>query len=274
MTRTALWLLAVLASAVPAPRRVGAQLRPHDPIPWEAVGAEGPMARVGMGIHWGARATLAGTRGTLLELGNVLGTWSFGRVALEVGGTAVRVFSDDSVYASPVAGARAPNGERRVDTGEQRLGTIVLVTPSSSPVEAVLRFGTRLPTTDNGQGLGRDQTDFYGTVGGRLRPGALEITAEAGVGIMGTRLERPEQMDALLYAAGVGWRGGRGGVRLEAVGQHDTRRSAALRGLEDLSEARLTGEVGGARWVRATVLRGLTLASPDFGVTIEAGTRF
>ena len=262
-----------LAAVSVRPTLLGAQLRPIESVPWEAVGADGPRLRLGVGFHRGARATLAGVRGDLLELGNVTGTWSLGRAVIEVGGTVARVFSDDSTYAAPVADARPSNGERRVDTGEHRLGAIVLVTPPTSAVDAVLRFGTRLPTTDNEQGLGRDQTDFYGTVGVRTVRAALEMAAETGVAILGTRLARPEQVDALIWAAQVGWRQGRVRLWVEAVGQHDTRRAPELRGLEDLGEARLAAEVGRVPWIRLTVLCGWTFASPELGLLVESGFR-
>lgn len=266
--RLGAWV-AALCAATAAP--AAAQLRPLDPIPWDAVGVDGAAARIGVGAHGDARATLAGTRGRLLELGTILGTWSSGRVTLEVGGTALRVFTDDSVYAVPVEGARSSTGERRIDTGEHRLGTIVRLTPPGGSADAVLRFGTILPTTQNEAGLGRDQTDFFGTVGGRLRRGPYEITGEAGVGILGTRRSRPEQVDALLYAGAVGWSGTRSAARLEVMGQHDTRRAAELRGLEDLSELRLSAQAGRARWVRTTLVRGLTFASPALGMSVEVG---
>jgi hypothetical protein len=251
-----------------------AQLRPIEPLPWEALGAEGATVRVGIGYHVGARATLAGTRGSLLELADVAATWSLGRVALELGGTVMRSFDDDSTYATPVADARAPDGTRRTDTGEHRLGTIVRLSPAASPIDVVLRFGTRLPTTDNAQGLGRDQTDFYGTLGGRWRGGALELAGEAGVGVLETRLARPEQVDVLLYGARAGWLGERRRAWLEAVGQHDPRGGPELRGLEDLSEVRAVAELGAGRWIRLVLVRGLTRASPEAGVVAAVGARF
>jgi hypothetical protein len=263
-------LLLVAWLGVAAPTALRAQLRPLEPIPWEAVGAAGPIARIGIGYHDGARATVAGTRGRLLDLGDLTATWSLGRVALELGGTVMRVFADDSSYAAPVAGARESDASHRADTGEHRLGTIVRLA-SSLTADAVFRFGTRLPTTDNAEGLGRDQTDFYGTFGGRWRARRLEVTGEVGVGILETRLERPEQVDVLLYAARAGWRRDRARVWLEVVGQHDPRSAPELRGLEDLSEARLVGELGARRRLRLTVVRGLTFASPAMGATISVG---
>ena len=187
---------------------------------------------------------------------------------------ALRVFSDDSVYAPPIADARPSTGKRRVDTGEHRLGAIVRLTPPSSRADLVLRFGTRLPTTDNVQGLGRDQTDFFGSFGGRARWGAIEVAGEAGIAILSTRLSRPEQVDALLYAARMGWWQDRFRLWVGAVGHHDTRRAAELRGLEDLAEARLVGELGDQRRIRITLVRGLTRESVDLGVVVEGGVRF
>ena len=256
------------------PEAGSAQLRPIEPIPWDAVTADGPMLRLGAGYHTQARASLAGTQGTLGELGAYTGTWTFGRVAVEVGGVALRVFSDDSVYAPPIADARPSTGKRRVDTGEHRLGAIVRLTPVSSRAAFVLRFGTRLPTTDNVQGLGRDQTDFYGTFGGRTRWGVVEVAGEAGIAILSTRLSRPEQVDALLYAARMGWWHDRFRIWVGAVGQHDTRRAAELRGIEDLAEARLVGEFGDQRRIRVALVRGLTRESVDLGVVVEGGVRF
>ncbi len=276
--RRALLGCAAAAALLAGPSRGAAQvaLRPIDGIPWEAVGAAGASVRVGVGWYAGARATVAGTRGSLLEVGDVTAAWSLDRVVLELGGTAWRVFTDDSTYAAPIAHAFPMDGRRRADTGGHRLGTIVRVTPDASPLDAVLRFGTILPTTDNTQGLGLDQTDFYGTVGGRwLRPrGRLELAAEAGVAILSTRLDKPEQVDDLMYSARAGWRARRGRAWLETVGQHDTRRAAELRGLEDLSELRLITELGDRRRLRVTLVRGLAQASPSFGVSVAAGASF
>ena len=157
-----------------------AQLRPIEPIPWDALNAEGPMLRFGAGYHAHARASLAGTQGGLGEVGVYTGKWTFGRVAVEVGGRGAAPFFRRLGIRPSGCGCPSPTGERRADTGEHRLGTIVRLTPRSSPADVVLRFGTRLPTTDNVEGLGRDQTDFFGSFGGRARWGVLEVAGEAG----------------------------------------------------------------------------------------------
>ena len=261
--------------ALALPAALAAQLRPIEPVPWEALDADGALVRAGVADHRGARAALAGTDGTLVELGTYTATWTLGgRVAVEIGGVALRVFTDRSTYAAPVADARPTDGERRVDTGEHRFATTVLLGRPTRDLDVVMRFGTRLPTTDNVQGLGRDQTDFFGGFGARGRSGALEVAAELGLGILSTRRDRPEQVDDLLYDARLGWKRARRRVWIEALGQHDTRRAAELRGVEDLSEARLVGEVGSARRVRVTLVRGLTRASVGTGVVLEGALGF
>ena len=269
MKTSPLVVLVGLLAAAPA----AAQLRPLDPLRWDGDG-EAREVRLGAGVFKGQRASLAGTSGRLVELGTYAASVRMGRVRLELGGTALRLFADDSVYSAPVAGARSPNGRHRVDTGEHRLGTVVRLTGSDAPLAAAVRFGVRLPTTDNLEGLGRDQTDFYATVAGRWRRGRADLTAEAGLGVYGTRDPAREQVDPLLFAAGVAWDARPVRLHVEAVGQHDTRRGAALRGIEDLGEVRLSAGLGERRRLTVTLVRGVARHSPDLGLVVESAIRF
>ena len=60
-----------------------------------------------------------------------------------LGGTAWRVFTDDSAYAAPVAGARATDGARRADTGLPGGRDRRLVTSMTSGREPRSRAGRR-----------------------------------------------------------------------------------------------------------------------------------
>ena len=253
------------------PRASGAQLRPLEPVDWTVVGGSPWTFQVGGGVYEGQRASLAGTEGRLWEVGAFQGAWSFGRVALQVSGTAFRVFRDEAVFAAPLGGARAPDGRRRQDTGDYRVSTLIHLTPGEGSLDAVLRFGARLPTTDNRVGLERDRTDFFSTLAGRYRRGPVVLTAEAGIGILGTRNSRIEQVDPLLYALSAAYRTGAVTSLFEVVGQHDTRRASALRGTEDLSELRLGVRTHGSRWLQLTFVRGLTVFSPDYGLVFQVG---
>lgn len=250
---------------------VGAQLRPLEPVEWSVLDDARWTVQAGGGIYDGQRASLAGTEGQLWELGTLRGAWRLGRVAFQVSGTAYRVFRDETVFADPLGGARAPDGRNRHDTGDYLVSTLIRLTSEGRPFDALLRFGTRLPTTDNRVGLERDRTDFFSTLAARYRSGPLFLTAEAGIGIMGTRDDRLEQVDPLLYALSAGYRIGPVTPVVEMVGQHDTRTGSALRGTEDLSELRLGLRTHGSRWLKLTLVRGFAEFSPDYGLTLQVG---
>lgn len=262
-------LAAALLAAGPGPS--GAQLRPLEAADWAALDGGGWQLEVGSGVYSGQRASLAGTEGKLWEVGTFRAAVSLGRVALQLSGTAFRVFRDEAVFAEPLDGTRPPDGRHRIDTGDYQVSTLVGLLPDDRTFDALIRFGARLPTTDNGVGLERDRTDFFGTVAGRYTRGRLSAAAEAGIGIMGTRDAQMEQVDPILYAGSVAYRWGPVSPRLEVVGQHDTRSGSDLRGTEDLSELRAGLKVLGEPWVQLTLVRGLTAFSPDWGVTLRVG---
>src|SRR5262245_54555033 len=144
---------------------LSAQLRPLEPLPWDVLGQPATL-HVSARSGWfdAQRASLAGTVGRLIELGEVRAVVRAGRVLLEFAGTPQRIFEDDSVFAAPAGGAEAPPvNRRRHDSGDYRVSTVIPL--FDRRVQAVLRFGTRLPTTDNRIGLDRDQTDFFALVG-------------------------------------------------------------------------------------------------------------
>jgi hypothetical protein len=273
----ALALLACIVTCIGVllcPADASAQLRPLDPLEWRALASDGQaFAAAGVGILSAQRASLAGTRGTLLELGNWLIAYRSGRIALEFGGTAVRRFEDDERLAPPAAAAGEPANGVRVDAGDVRIGTILRLLGSVDRHVVALRFGTRLPTPSDEPGLDRDRTDFYATAAGRTRVAAgLRLFGEAGVGIHSTIIDHYPQSDVLVYAAGIEQRWSGGGVRAGVVG-HDDLHERVIRGNEDLSELRVTGWLGRARWIEATVVRGIAEFSPRWGVLVRAGAR-
>jgi hypothetical protein len=261
---------AVTAASAPA----DAQLRPLEPLDWSTLGVEGQSVVVGGGAYSGQRASLAGTEGRLLELGAFRATWSLGRVALEFAGTALWLFDERSTYAPAVPLVLPADGSRRTDNGDYHVSTVVRLVEPWPGSALALRFGVRLPTTDNLKGLDRDQTDFYSLLALRVARGPVSVAGEVGVGIYGTRDARYEQVDPLLFALTAGY--GRGRVRpfLELAGHHDTRAGREHRGTEDLGEGRVGVRVGGTRWVSVSAVRGWTPSSPDFGLIVRFGTHF
>lgn len=273
--RAALACIVTLVAVLLVPSRpLHAQLRPLDPLEWRALSSQGAAyVGVGLGILQGQRASLAGTRGSLLELGNWMIAYHTGRIGIEFTGTAVRRFEDEERFTAPSAVVEDPDAGVRVDAGDVRIGTVLRVAGDVDRNVVAIRFGTRLPTPSDEPGLDRDRTDFYATTACRalLAPG-LRVFGEAGVGIHSTIIDSYPQSDVLVYAAGVEQQLARGGIRAGIVG-HDDLHRRVIRGNEDLAEVRVTGWLGSARWIEATLVRGVARFSPEWGLLLRAGTR-
>ena len=265
--KTIAMLLASACAAAPA----GAQLRPLEPAQWEVFdGGKTVALSAGAGVHRGQRASLAGTEGRLVELGNFQATWRSGRIAVEGAGTPYRFFRDRSRFAPAFGGARDENGPDRHDVGDYRLATTHRLTPPGRAAAGVLRFGVRIPTTTNAVGIDRDATDFFALVGGRIDTGPLRLTGESGVGVYGTRYVDFEQSDVLVYSLGAEIPLAAVTPSLALLGQKDGV-SKEVRGNEDLSELRVGLRVGRSRWVRAQFVKGLATFSPAAGLLLSAG---
>ena len=251
-----------------------AQLRPLDQTDFRALNGERMRVQIGGGIYFSQFASLTGTKGRLVELGDVRTSLRSGRIVVEVSGTLQRVFHEETVVGEPAEGVMAstPEGTRR-DAGDYRVQTVLRLTSDTSATAAILRFGTRLPTTDNRVGLERDQTDFFASIGAGRALGPLYFMAEAGVSINGTRLSNYEQSDVMIYAATIEHRIGMITPFISAIGQNDLHRRS-VRGNEDLGELRLGVRAGGTRWVQAIAVRGIQDTSPQSGFTLAFGMSF
>lgn len=251
---------------------MSAQLRPLDPLEWQAFDAAEPVRlELGVAAFQGQRASLAGVRGLLWELGLVRVSWRTGQVLFEASGTALRAFRDEARLEAPAAGVSPAAGGLRKDAGDWELATAVRLTPPDAPADLALRFGTRLPTTDNRVGLERDATDFFAIVAGRWRAGRLTLSGESGLGIHGTRDPDFEQSDLWHYVLALEYGRGRLTSRIELVGQEDGLDHRAPRGTEELRELRLILRAGRKRWVELSLVRGLEEFSPAAGLSVGAG---
>jgi hypothetical protein len=201
-------------------------------------------------------------------------SWRSGRILVEVAGTLQRFLREDTVISAPADGvdASSPEGSRR-DAGDYRVQTVLRLSGDAAQTSTILRFGTRLPTTDNRVGLERDQTDFFASLGAARAFGAWYLMAEAGVGINGTRLSNYEQSDVMIYTATLEWRVAALAPFLSVVGQNDLH-AGAVRGNEDLGEVRLGVRLGNTRWLHAVVVNGFQDSSPRAGIVVGGGVSF
>lgn len=260
--------VALMTSAGPLP----AQLRPLEPAQWKLFEA-GRSSAVALGVagFTEQRASLAGTRGDLLELGNFAIAWRTGRVVLAAEGTAQRQFRERSMFTPPYPDVGEARDGRRHDSGDYRVSTTVRLTPDVGRWLGVLRFGARLPTTDNTTGLDRDAVDFFALLGGAAHAGRISIEAETGLGIHTTREARFEQEDLFLYSLRGEYRRFMLTPSLAALGQLRGMTHSAIRGVENLGELRLGLRAGSRNWVRAELVKGYETFSPASGVIISAG---
>lgn len=260
-------LLALLAPGAPA----SAQLRPLEPVEWRVFdGGTWAVAGAGVGVFGRHHATLAGTRGRLLEAGNYSATLRSGRFALTFSGTAVWHMSGEETLREPVGAARPANGRSRQDAGRAMAATLVRLSPVDWPADVVIRFGTTIPTTSDESGLERDRTDFFALVGARYRTGRLTLATEHGVGINGTVQADYPQSDVWAYNAAAMWREGPALAVLELVGHQDGH-GRLIRGNEDLRELRAGFDLGRTRWLRVRYIHGLAEYSPRHGIRIAGG---
>jgi hypothetical protein len=269
-------VLALVLAVFCAPACLRAQLRPLEPLDWRTHESDARvLVRGGIGVHADIRAAVAGTEGKLLELGNFSAVWTTGRVALEAAGTVQRRFWDRIVFADPLPGTRATNRRPRIDAGDYRVSTSVRLTNATSPHAFVLRFGTRLPTTNNREGLDRDATDFFATLAGRTQLAHWRASVETGLGIYGTRMEDPfEQSDVWIVIAGVERTVGIVRPVIAYTSHADGLKDRSIRGSEDQRELRLGVRFGGRRFVEASYVAGFTAYNPRPGVLLSVGQRW
>jgi hypothetical protein len=268
--RASTWLCAVAVCLVS--ETSAAQLRPLEASWFDLFRGDRTLAAsIGASRLSDQRASLAGTEGTLWEAGNFNVAWRTGRVVLSAGGTAQRYFSENRRFDDAYTDVDpAPDGKRH-DSGDYRVSTTVRLTPNRFPVDGVLRFGTRLPTTDNTTGLDRDAIDFFATVGAGTSRSYFDLSAETGLGIHSTREQRFEQDDLFLYALSAEYARWMIVPSIAAVGQIHGTGHSEIRGVEDLGEVRFGLRFGRRNWLRADIVKGYETFSPSSGFIVTAG---
>lgn len=254
----------VLLTAAPA----AAQLRPLAPADWHA---DGHSVACGAGYYRDIGVGILGARGALRSLGDCAAVLDLGGARVRLYGEAWRTFETDTVLADPPNSVR-DLGPVRSDWGELVLETQLPVRFRGTPWRAGLRFGVRLPVSNDHIGLERDKTDLHIMAMGGFASGRWTGHAEAGVGIHGTRVNWREQQDVLSYSVGAGYRVSDGvAFHVGAVGHVNDRTE---RGNENQGEVRAALRWGRTYWTRLEVVAGYTEFSPRWGVRAQLGRRF
>jgi surfeit locus 1 family protein len=271
-TRAPAAAVALLAFSA-SPDAAEGQLRPLEPLEWRIFDARVLfVGSAGGGMLWDQPAPLAGTRGTLVEIGTYSLAVRSSRIAIQVGGTALWRFTERDTTEAPVAVVVPANGVRQ-EPGPAHASTAFRFSPDRWPADLVVRFGATIPTTSNESGLERDRTDFFALLSARYRRGALVLSAENGVGINGTMRPGLPQSDVWTYAFGAAWAIRSLVLAADLVGRQDGH-SYVIRGNEDQRELRVGFDFGSARWMRVRYIRGMTdEASPAHGLRVSAGMR-
>ena len=258
-------------ACVALPDDASAQLRPLEPLEWRVFDdGNAFVGGVGGAVLWDQPAPLAGTRGTLIDIGSYTVTYRSARIAIQFGGTALWRFSETDTTAAPLDVVEPADGPR-YEPGPAFASTAFRFSPDSWPADLVLRFGATIPTTSDESGLERDRTDFFALLGARYQRGALSLTAENGVGINGTVRRGLPQSDVWTYAFGASYALSSLVLAADFVGRQDGH-AYVIRGNEDQRELRAGFDIGRSRWLRVRYVRGLAKkASPAHGFQIGAG---
>lgn len=264
--------MAVLVNGL-APDRAAAQLRPLEPLEWRIFDDRVQfVGGIGAGMLSDQPATLAGTRGTLLEIGTYSLTIRSARIAIQAGGTALWHLAEHDTLDTPMEVVEPAQGAR-LEPGLAFISTALRMSRNAWPADLVLRFGATVPTTSNESGLERDRTDVFALISVRYRRGDVTLTAENGVGINGTVQRGLPQSDVWTYAFGATYAVHPFVLAADFVGRQDGH-TYVIRGNEDQRELRAGFDVGGGRWLRVRYIRGMAReASPQHGLSVSAGVQ-
>lgn len=265
--------LALGLSAVAAGPLSG-QLRPLPPVDWRALDAQHGAAYVGVSAFASQRASLVGRQGRLIQLGMVGASFRTGRVLLSFEGSVFRLFVAGERFAEASPLVEGEDLARRTDSGDFVVNTHLLLTGGASPTRALVRFGVRLPTTDDRVGLERDQTDFFATLAARHQRQRAFVDGELGFGIHGVAGSQHDQTDPVLFNMSAGYEWDRLEASLRLGGQYDTRAHGPPRGNEHLAELTWGFRGTGTLWAALEFTRGLARFSPSWGTSIRVGRTF
>lgn len=233
--------------------------------------------RIEAGIDFlqGARFPVSGLTGDLTRVGVIGINIGFApNVEIQIEGVAQNFLSINTRGPSAIPLLLAPGVNSTNDTGDFTLSTkIKLRSETRRGPSLGFRFGVQLPNSNQGQGIGLNQTNAFGSVliGKKFgRDGRLNTFGNLGIAILTAPTQLFTQNDVLTYGvAGIFRLNKQFSVAGEVNGRANTRPGDGPLGTESQAEARLGMQVraSGLRFDFAAI-KGLTRFTHDSGVTV------
>jgi hypothetical protein len=253
----------------------GAQQRPLltedvDIIPPGTIRIEG-----GVDFLQGAKFPATGLTGDLTRVGVIGVNIGFApNVEFQIEGVAQNFLSINSRRATAIPLSLAPGANSTNDSGDYILWTkFKLRTETSRGPALGFRFGVQLPNSNQGRGIGLNQTNAYGSilVGKKFgSAGRFNTFGNLGIAILSAPTQPFVQNDVLTYgAAGIFRLNRQFSIAGEVNGRANTRPGDGPLGTESQSEARLGMQIraSGLRFDFAGI-KGLTSFTHNSGVTV------
>ena len=264
--------LAVLALALVCalPSVSGAQQRPFTTEDPEVIGAGRIMIESGLDYDRSITFSSSGLTGHLLSvptLGISFGVSSIAEIQID-GGFYQRLSITDRVPA-PLTPALAVSGDRTRAVRDLMVATKVRVfgeTPTRPSL--ALRMATRLPSASAESGLGKDATEFNGSMLLAKSVENARIVANVGFVMLEDATRPARQDDLLTYGLSVAASVGRGAEVVAEVNGRANFNQHVVVGSESRGVLRV-----GTRWTRGTVrldaaaVVGLTERDQTIGLT-------
>lgn len=216
------------------------------------------------------RFPVSGLRGDLTGVGVFGINIGLGETAeFQISGTAANFLSVSERVPSFITPRLSADGRSTTDVGDFVLATKIRILPEGKRRPSLgFRVAVQLPNSDQGKGIGLNNTNVFGSFLIGKHFGQLNLFSNVGLGILTAPTTLFSQNDVFTYGvAGIYPLFRHVSLAGEIYGRQSTRHVTPL-GTESLSQARLGVQVvaGGFRWDVAAI-KGLTRNDPQSGIT-------
>ena len=231
--------------------------------------------QTGVDFLQGAKFPATGLTGDLTRVGVIGVSIGFApNVEFQIEGVAQNFLSINSRNATAIPLSLAPGANSTNDVGDFILWTkFKLRTETARGPALGFRFGVQLPNSNQGRGIGLNQTNAYGSilVGKKFgTAGRFNTFGNLGIAILSAPTQSFIQNDVLTYGvAGIFRLNKQFSIAGEVNGRANTRPGDGPIGTESQSEARLGMQIraSGLRFDFAGI-KGLTRFTHNSGVTV------